>query len=152
MDKSYDTIEDLLVNLFNDIMRIEEKAVITHEFKDISNNDMHIIDAIGIGTPKNMSTIAKSLGVTVGTLTIAINALVKKNYTHRMRSEIDRRVVLISLTEKGKKAYAHHKAFHKDMVDATVEGLLEEEKVLLTESLSRLAKFFREYEQREKKK
>ncbi|HEY9574951.1 MAG TPA: MarR family transcriptional regulator [Lachnospiraceae bacterium] len=152
MDKSYDTIEDLLVNLFNDIMRIEEKAIITQDFKDITNNDMHIIDAIGIDEAKNMSTIAKSLGVTVGTLTIAINALVKKGYTHRIRSEVDRRVVLISLTEKGKKAYAHHKAFHKDMVDATVEGLLEEEKVLLTESLSRLVTFFRDYEKREKKK
>ena len=44
--EGYDTLHDLLVKLFNEIMNIEEKAIITEEFKDISNNDMHIIEAI----------------------------------------------------------------------------------------------------------
>ena len=44
----YQTINDVLVRLFNEIMDREEKAIITEEFKDISNNDMHIIEAIGI--------------------------------------------------------------------------------------------------------
>ena len=46
--EGYDTLHDLLVKLFNEIMNIEEKAIITEEFKDISNNDMHIIEAIGL--------------------------------------------------------------------------------------------------------
>ena len=37
-------------------MDVEEKAIITREFQDITNNDMHVIEAIGIGTPKNMSS------------------------------------------------------------------------------------------------
>ncbi len=39
---------------------------------------MHVINAIGIGTTKNMSSIAKELSVTVGTLTISMNSLVKR--------------------------------------------------------------------------
>ena len=39
----------------------------------------------------------------------SVNNLVKKGYIQRMRSQEDRRVVLISLTEQGKKAYYHHK-------------------------------------------
>ena len=74
----YDVFHDILVNLFQEIMDIEEKALITAEFKNISVNDMHIIEAIGTGEPKNMSTVAKLMSVTVGTLTIAINNLVKK--------------------------------------------------------------------------
>ena len=42
------TLNELLVNLFNNVMDREAKAVITEEFKDITNNDMHIIEAIGI--------------------------------------------------------------------------------------------------------
>ena len=76
---NYGTLNEVLVNLFNDIMDIEQKAIITPEFKDITNNDMHVIDAIGVGTPKNMSSIARELSVTVGTLTIAMNSLVKKD-------------------------------------------------------------------------
>ena len=140
---SYNTINEVLVKLFNEIMHIEEKAIITEEFKDISNNDMHIIEAIGKEEPKNMSTIAKSLSVTVGTLTIAINNLVKKGYVSRVRSEEDRRVVLISLSEKGDKAYDHHKRFHEEMVEATLEGLNKSETEVLVRALQNLSNFFK---------
>ena len=142
---THDTINDVLVNLFNDIMAIEEKAIITGEFKDISNNDMHIIEAIGENDAKNMSTVAKSLSVTMGTLTIAINSLVKKGYVDRIRSEKDRRVVLISLSEKGKRAFNHHRQFHEQMVKATIKGLSKDEMKVLGQPLSNLKEFFRNY-------
>ena len=126
-------------------MDIEEKAIITEEFKDISNNDMHIIEAIGKEEPKNMSAIAKRLSVTVGTLTIAIDNLVKKGYVNRVRSEEDRRVVLISLSEKGEKAFDHHKRFHEEMVEATLQDLNGEETQVLVRALQNLSKFFKEY-------
>lgn len=75
---TYAALNDVLVNLFRDIMELEEQAIITQEYQDITNNDMHVIEAIGVGEPKNMSTIAKLLSVTVGTLTIAMNSLVKR--------------------------------------------------------------------------
>ena len=31
------TINDVLVNLFNEILKLEEEAIITDEFKDITN-------------------------------------------------------------------------------------------------------------------
>ena len=89
----YGILNEVLVRLFRDIMDIEEKAIITSEYQDITNNDMHVIEAIGIGAPKNMSAIAKELSVTVGTLTIAMNSLVKKGYVVRERGQEDRRVV-----------------------------------------------------------
>ena len=106
-------LNDLLVMLFNEILDVEQKALITGTFKEISINDMHIIDAIGIGEPKNMSTVAGEMAVTVGTLTTAINNLVKKGYVSRVRSAQDKRVVLLSLTDKGLSAYEKHAAFHQ---------------------------------------
>ena len=53
----YGDLNRILVSLFNDLIDIEEKALIVDEFKDISINDMHIIEAIGTGEPKNMSTV-----------------------------------------------------------------------------------------------
>ena len=100
---NYETLNELLVTLFRDVMDIEQKVIITPEFKDITNNDMHVIEAIGIGEPKNMSSIARELSVTVGTLTIAMNSLVKKGYVERSRGLEDRRVVYISLLERGRK-------------------------------------------------
>ena len=140
-----ESVKKFLVGIFHDIMDIEEKAIITSQFKDISNNDMHIIEEIGIDMPKNMSTVAKALSVTTGTLTIAMNSLVKKGYVERVRSEADRRVVLLSLSQKGRKAYEHHKVFHEKMVNATVDRLTEEEKKLLATALKNLKSYFEEY-------
>lgn len=141
----YETINGVLVNLFNDILDIEEKALITSEYKDISVKDMHIIEAIGTEEPKNMSTVAKAISVTVGTLTIAVNNLVKKGYVRRTRSEEDRRVVLISLSDKGVKAYLHHKNFHDKMVLAVLKDLNHQETEMLTRALAKLQKFFQSY-------
>lgn len=148
MDNKYRALNDVLVELFKDIMDIEEDAIITGEFKDITNNDMHIIEAIGLNTPKNMSSIAKKMSVTMGTLTISMNSLVKKGYVLRQRSEKDRRVVYIRLTEKGERAYYHHASFHREMIEAVLNGLDEKESRILVEALVRLKNFFLEYKEK----
>lgn len=141
----YETMNDMLVKLFNEILDIEEKALITGEYSDISVNDMHVIHAIGVGEKKNMSTVARALSVTVGTLTIAINNLVKKGYVQRIRSDEDRRVVLVSLSPKGENAYDHHRAFHDKMILAVLKDLNAQETEALTGALVKLQKFFQSY-------
>ena len=143
---SYNTLNEVLVNLFRDILDIEQKAIITEEFHDITSNDMHVIEAIGIGEPKNMSSIARMLSVTVGTLTIAMNSLVKKGYVFRERGKEDRRVVYISLTERGKAAYEHHARFHKAMIDSVSKELNQEEMEVLIRTLTKLNRWFRSWQ------
>lgn len=138
----YKDLNRILVSLFNDLIDIEENALITDEFKDISINDMHIIEAIGTGEPKNMSTVAKAVSVTVGTLTIGINGLVKKGYVIRERGTVDKRVVYISLTDKGYRAYKHHELFHKNMALFIMDKLSEEEAIVLVSSLNKMSEYF----------
>lgn len=135
-------LNEMLVGLFNHVMDVEAQAVITDEFKDITNNDMHIIEAVGIEEARNMSDIAKRLGVTVGTLTTNMNGLEKKGYIVRERSSKDKRVVYITLTERGRKAFFHHRDFHKDMIKSAVMGLTVDEKRLLYKCLVKLDDYF----------
>ncbi len=136
------SINELLVNLFNHVMDLEGKAVITEQFRDITNNDMHIIEAIGVEEPRNMSAIAHKMAVTVSTLTTNMNGLEKKGYIRRERSQEDKRVVYVILTEKGKKAFYHHRDFHKKMIKAIIKNLSEEEMELLYRCLQNLNRFF----------
>lgn len=136
-------LNEVLVRLFRNINVIEERAICTGEYKDVTANDMHVIEAIDMEEARNMTSVARSLGVTTGTLTIAVNSLVKKGYVERVRSEADRRVVLVSLSEKGKKAYLHHRQFHEQMIEAIVEELSEEEQAVLEKALVKLDRFFR---------
>ena len=141
----HETINDILVNLFNEILKLEEEAIITDEFKDITNNDMHIIEAVGLSGENTMSVVAKKLGITAGSLTTSVNSLVNKKYVTRQRSEEDRRVLFLKLTEKGKRAYEHHREYHRQMTEAVISRLDENEVPVLIKTLTGLSDFFRGY-------
>ena len=70
-----------------------------------------------------------------------INNLVKKGFVERYKTERDRRVVKIALTKEGKKIYALHEKFHKDMVFALVKGLNENEMDVVAKALDNLESF-----------
>lgn len=137
------SLNHLLVKMFNDILKIEEQVLINEDYKDISITDMHIIEAIGYDSSRNMTSVSKDLGITVGTLTIAINNLVKKDYVKRTRSQKDRRVVLICLTTKGQKAYKHHEKFHTDMIEEIRSQMTEDEEVILIKMLNSIYGYFK---------
>lgn len=142
MEEAYKKINHALVNLIRQIWDQEEKAIITEEFKDLTNNDMHVIEAVGLGEGKNMSSIARELKITVGSLTTSMNSLVKKQYVERSRSKEDRRVVFVKLTEKGRKAYLHHEEYHRRMAQTILDRLDEEELSVLLKTLDALTGFF----------
>ena len=139
MSDVYATINYVLVNLINEIWEVE-------------GNDMHVIEAIGLGEGNNMSTIAKKLNITVGSLTTAVNSLVKKGYVDRFRSKEDRRVVYVRLLEKGENAYHHHEDYHKQMTQAIVDKLDESEIPVLLKTLDALTGFFTDYTRESKEK
>ncbi|KEI15981.1 MarR family winged helix-turn-helix transcriptional regulator [Clostridium haemolyticum] len=144
MDKDIKTIlNELLVDTFNEILTIEQTALKSGKLNDLSVTEVHTIEAIGMYKSRTMSEIAGDLGITVGTLTTAINNLVKKEYVERKRDENDRRVVKVVLTKKGMLAYRVHEKFHSDMVNATIEGLTETQERVLADALSKLNDFFK---------
>lgn len=143
MDKGNKILNELLVDIFNDILQIEEQTLKNGALSDLSVTEIHTIEAIGMYDERTMSEVAQDLKITVGTLTTAINKLIKKEYVERKRIEEDRRVVLIHLTKKGKLAYRLHEKFHNDMIRATIDGLSDEERSVLVSSLERLNDFFK---------
>lgn len=139
-----ETLNELLVRLFKDIMEIEGRWLVTDDYSDISYNDFHIIEAVGTEEPKSMTTVAKLMKVTTGTLTKAIDALNVKGYVVRERSKQDKRVVWVYLTEKGKAAYVHHEAFHRNMIAHIKGQLSEQETPILIYTLAKLVDYFQQ--------
>lgn len=144
MEKSKKVLNDLLVQLFNDILLIEEKTLQNGPLSDISVTEIHTIEAIGMYKDRTMTEVAQDLKITVGTLTTAITKLIKKGYVERKRTEEDRRVVLIHATKKGKLAYRLHEKFHSDMINETIGVLDEDQEKILVSSLEKLNVFFME--------
>lgn len=144
MNEIMKVINKLLVETFDDILYIEEKTLKEGSFNDVTITEVHTIEAIGMYEKKTMSDVARSLDITVGTLTVAVNKLVKKGYVERFKSEDDKRIVLVGLTKKGRLLYRVHDKFHKDMVTEAINGMDEEEAQLLARALGHLNDFLTE--------
>ncbi len=138
MNEKLIEINKVLVEVYDDVNRIEEYSIRQGAFNDLSITEIHTIEAVGMYGSKTMSEIAMELEITMGTLTIAVDKLIRKGYMERSRSSSDRRIVNVSLTKRGKLAYRVHEKFHLDMVKAIMSDFtLQEEEVLLS-ALSKL--------------
>ncbi len=144
MNEKLVQINKMLVEVYDDINHIEEYSIKSGAFSDLSITEIHTIEAMGLYGSKTMSEVAAELEITMGTLTTAVDKLIKKGYVERSRSSTDRRIVNVSLTKKGKLAFRIHEKFHLDMVQAIMlDFTVEEEEILLT-SLGKLNQHLKE--------
>lgn len=146
MNEKEQAINRLLVQLFHDVLRIEEQHLgIGRSKVGLSLKELHVIDTVAHcqQTADNQPTrIAQRLGVTPGTLTTSINLLVKKGYLARTRDEKDGRIKRIALTEKGENANLAHRRFHEEMVQEVLHTLTPEESQTFVRGLDCVDKFF----------
>ncbi|HCT95736.1 MarR family transcriptional regulator [Vagococcus sp.] len=143
MDANLEKVNKYLVTVFNDILTIEESELQKSQFDDLSIKEMHTIEAIGLHNERTSSEVAKRLSITVSTLTVAINNLEKKGYVERVRSEKDRRIVRLKLTNRGRLFYRVHQHFHKKMVEAALKDMDESEQQALIKGLANLHQFLK---------
>lgn len=135
--KKVDAFNSLLSSVFYDMIKVEENFLKKTNFKDISIKELRTIDAIGFNKAKKMSYIAKKLQITIGTLTVSINNLEKKDYVKREKSTQDKRIVTIQLTEKGKKLFKTHQNFKEKIMKQVILSLTQQEKEIFNGALNR---------------
>lgn len=138
----YDQLNTFLVEIWGRINKIEERALAAGLGNEISVTEIHILEKIGENPGSRMSNIAKSLSITLATLTVACDKLETKGLITRTRNANDKRVVNVDLTPRGQAAYEYHQAFHDRMINAVMEVLTPEEAAILGTSLVKLQQFF----------
>ncbi len=138
-------INAFLVEVFNQILRYEEKALRRYEGGKLSVKEFHVIEAVFTGTTtgeNTMGEIARRLGVTMGTLTTAANTLEKKGFLTRIKCSRDKRSVRLFPTAMAERANAAHMAFHTRMVEAVTSQLDDEQLSALIAVLGILREHF----------
>lgn len=134
-------LNDLFVDVFNQVLALEKKIFEQDKnFRDISMTETHVLEAVRKCDPPTMGTIAAKLQVTPGTLTSSVNKLIDKGYVNRHRSDVDRRIVTLSLTKKGESVFDLHEEFHRNLVGAAVAELENREE--LKKALQSMHRFF----------
>ena len=136
------TIERLshqLVEFYDKIASWEHSVV---RGSGLSPTQMHTIEVIGHQQDMRMKELAERLGVTTGTLTVAVDKLEKMGLVVRVPHDQDRRSYFVILTERGTTLFEEHHNFHREFTSEITVDLHGEEvasfSALLTKVLKRM--------------
>ena len=143
--KDFETsLNDLLVDTFNSILKYEEKSLKNILRTPVTVGEAHLIEAIGNSSGNaTVSDLASSLSVSMPTATVAIKKLEKKGFAQRTHCSEDGRRFRISLTRDGEIVYRTHRLFHKNMVKNVCLGFTGAEKDILIMAIEKLNGFFK---------
>ncbi len=145
MDEFAVRLNDLIVEAFRTILKVEERMLKSSKI-DLSISEMHMIEAVGKGGSRGrtISSLAEDLDITLPSVTVGINKLVKKGHVTKVKYEGDGREVYVILTRSGRKIDAAHRYFHENMVRKVSEGLTESEKQAMMSGITKMNAFFRQ--------
>ena len=143
MSQRSDTINQVLVHLFNDLLRIEENTL-RREGVNLSMREVHIIEAVcaADGESNTMSALAAKLRVTVGSMTVAVGTLERKGYLLRKRSRTDKRRVHVLPMEAALEVERVHRDYHRRMTEAVMRAVPDEQLDVLIQSLEAVNGYF----------
>lgn len=99
----------------------EREYLRKYDINDVSPTEIRVLYQIGISNTKSMSDIASGLMITKGTLSITVNALVKKGYIIRTRHKQDRRIIVLYLTKKAILVIKEYQKFYYKLLQELIK-------------------------------
>jgi DNA-binding MarR family transcriptional regulator len=151
MDSFSKVLNELLVNTFHSILKLEEDASRSISGNRLSISELHMLEAIRkeeVDKGRTITDLAQDLSITLPSVTVAINKLTEKGYVIKERGRADGRQVHVLLTEAGRRAEAAHRFFHRQMVQNIARDIKEEEREVLLKALKNLQAFFESQEKK----
>lgn len=134
MKPTKDPLTTAIIEFHEHILSWEGEVV---KKSGLSSTQMHIIEYLADNDAPKMKKIAGRMGITTGSLTVAIDRLEKKGFVKREMMPDDRRSYHIALTDEGKVFSEEHQRFHRELtVDGTV-GFTDEERQMFLAFLER---------------
>ncbi|MGM0860995.1 MAG: MarR family winged helix-turn-helix transcriptional regulator [Bacillota bacterium] len=104
MDKGKKGIMKDIIHTQFEVNRAVRKKLFQTE-RTITPTQMYMLSLLDKGEASTVSELRKRLDLTSGAATIAINRLIEGQYIKRERDQGDRRVVRLSMTDKGMEIY-----------------------------------------------
>ncbi|MBS9775560.1 MAG: winged helix-turn-helix transcriptional regulator [Fusobacterium sp.] len=125
MTVNVERVNEVLEEYYKLFYKTEDMAL-KRGMKSVTHTELHIIESIGKDS-LTMNELADKIGITMGTATVAISKLTDKGYVERVRSNVDRRKVFVSLTKKGVDALAYHNNYHNMIMTSITENIPDKE-------------------------
>lgn len=138
-------LNNVLVDVFNYILKYEEMSLKSLSNMKITMSEAHLIEAINrLGGNTTVSEIAYLLNITVPTATVSVKKLENKGFVKKAPCSTDGRRSIVSLTKLGERIDKAHNLFHQRMVRNISRNFSDPEKKILLAAVKKLNNFFKE--------
>jgi DNA-binding MarR family transcriptional regulator len=123
LDCCIDEVGEMMQGLIR-TLHMFERIQITN--KGFTNSQCYTLLNIYKDGPFSMNELSEEMNLDTSTMTRIVNNLVRDNYIKREKSEKDRRIVLVNLTDKGnqvaKELYQEVIKFYRQIINKLPEG------------------------------
>jgi DNA-binding MarR family transcriptional regulator len=100
---------------------------VSKDIADLSVQEVRAVANIGTAGAITMSALAERVQLSVSSMTTLVDKLEKKKLVVRGRQAADRRVIEVTLTKGGAKAYGHLKQAHTQFIGTLLDALRPDE-------------------------
>ena len=144
MDAFERSLNDLLLDTFNNIIKYEEISL-KKMIAPVTISEAHTIEAISKldGRNATVGNLAALLNIAAPTVTVAVKKLESKGLVRKTQCEKDARRAIVSLTDAGRRIERAHRLFHERMVRNIGRQFAESEKEVLLRAIQMLSEFFK---------
>lgn len=112
----------------------------------LTKTQILILFALSGGRSLNMSQLSSYLAFSKEQATRAVSPLVKEEYVTRFRSDENRKMVYVKLTEKGNHLILEEKRMVKEYLSKRFDSLSKEDQQLFHQSLSNILTLLKKME------
>ncbi|WP_313961236.1 MarR family winged helix-turn-helix transcriptional regulator [Parvimonas micra] len=140
--KTRQTLNELLVDLFNFILYIQEKYM-KEKGVPLTMYEVHLLENVSKIENNTIGNIADAMLVTKGTLSVNASRLIKKGYLTKYVDKDDRRVVRVEITDKARDILKIHDEFHENLIDRALEDLNLSDNEVLNKSFESILNYFK---------
>ena len=132
-------INHLLIEFYDKFSSWEQSVV---KETGYSLPQIHTIEVLGELGSMPMKTLAQQLGITMGTLTVQVDKLVKLGLLKRVANPEDRRSTLVGLTQAGGDIHLMHNKLHTELTKELMSKFDESELAIFQTCLKKMNREF----------
>lgn len=104
LDRRAADLHDLVQDILKQFQSVNAAAA-NGPHADLNMQELRVVEFLGNEGPRMMRELAEHLAVAVNSMTSIADGLERKGLVHRQRSEKDRRVIRVVLTDAGSEIY-----------------------------------------------
>ncbi|WP_052465263.1 MarR family winged helix-turn-helix transcriptional regulator [Thermotoga profunda] len=134
--------EQIMKSIFDLVLTFSRMLNFNNEIENLRAIELYVLLYVAQRGSQKMSELAQAFSMTKSNITFLVDSLEQKGFVMRSRSNEDRRVVMIELTQKGQQIYKQILSDFSKLIDKVTSQIPSQDLAVMADGFERLSKLF----------